>query len=175
VPSGAADPPGQWLDQPLAAWNTPGADIPTPPDVSPLDPNNPMCASTVRPPETPADTAVADQGWKLVGPYEGGWGVMVVMGTAGFDGMCRAMGYQVFVFVDGAYAGTISPEPMFARTTGAGRLQGLGAGDAMTASFVRYVESDPLCCPSRPAATVNFRVDRSESGPVLTPVSLSAN
>ena len=63
--------------------------------------------------------------------------------------MCRPLGYNGFVFVDGAFAGTISPEPMDPRTTGAGSITGLQNG-RINARYVRYAATDPLCCPSLP-------------------------
>jgi hypothetical protein len=157
---------GAWLDRPLAAWNTPGMPVP-----SPLIPDaqlEPLCASQVRSPETPQDQAVAEAGWSLYASYEGGWGVMLVSGTSGMDGMCRPSGYNTFVFVDGEFAGTISPEPMAARATGAGRVISFHK-DVVTARFVRYAPTDPLCCPSRGAVLIEEHIQRGPDGPVLVP------
>ena len=100
---------GSWLDGPLVSWNTVGAPIPTapPPDVPLSNLNNSFCAGTSRTPETPEDSLVAQAGWTLFGAYESGWGVKVIGGGTGMDGMCRPEGYQVFVFVDGTFAGRL--------------------------------------------------------------------
>jgi hypothetical protein len=41
---------------------------------------------------------------------------------SGYEGMCRPTGFQPCVFVDGAFAGTISPEPMATRANGSGSV-----------------------------------------------------
>lgn len=107
-----------WLDaEPLAAWNQADGTIPPPPVVD--KPVNPKCRDQARPVQTAEDQQLRDLGWSLVGPFQGGWGVLVVRATAGWDGMCRPMQYQDFVFVGGRFAGTLAPAPMDSRTDGA--------------------------------------------------------
>src|SRR5918995_476956 len=83
--------------------------VPAPPPGAALDPR---CAHVARTPETAADGQVAAAGWTPFGTYIGGWGVQIVRGLTGVDGMCRPLQYQEFVFVDGMFAGTVSPAPM---------------------------------------------------------------
>jgi hypothetical protein len=45
-------------------------------------------------------------------------GTSVVLGLAGFDGMCRPLRVHAFVFIDGAFAGTLTPSVMNARSDG---------------------------------------------------------
>lgn len=71
--------------------------------------------------------------------------------------MCRPLQYQSFVFVDGEFAGTLSPEPMDSRTDGALGHITLHSGTQLTAEYSRYEESDPLCCPSR-RTVVTFEI-----------------
>jgi hypothetical protein len=157
-----------WLDAPLAGWNQAGQAVP------PAPPGNvaladPRCLQFNRPPQTAEDQAVAAAGWTLYAPYTGGWGAVVVAGLADYDGMCRPVGYQYFAFVDGAFAGTLSPVPMAARTDGAAQDVRLDAAGALTATFARYAPADPLCCPSLPAVLVRYRVAHTPNGPVLLP------
>ena len=70
---------------------------------------DPRCQERARPPQVDEDKRVREQGWDLVGPYQGGWEIVVIRGTAGYDGMCRPRQYQDFVFVRGAFVGTLSP------------------------------------------------------------------
>ena len=157
-----------WLRNPLVPWNSPGMAVPS----APLDVPSfiePLCARSVRPPETREDQEVASQGWVLFGPYEGGWGIRTIGGTAGFDGMCRPTGYQYFIFMDGEFAGTLSPVPMAARSTGAGRILAFDSEHRVTANFVRYANEDPLCCPSRPSVSIELRIEDTEQGPVEPP------
>ena len=93
----------------------------------------------------------------------------MISGLSGYDGMCRPMGYQSFVFVDGVFAGTISPEPMDSRTTGAANDVNLWYADQLSAEYVRYAEDDPLCCASG-TDSVEFTIEVTPDGPVLNPV-----
>ncbi|HEY7294137.1 MAG TPA: LppP/LprE family lipoprotein [Dehalococcoidia bacterium] len=161
---------GSWMDQPLVNWNVAGATVPAAPPSGGLD--NPMCGQDARPAETAADQAVSDAGWTLFGPYQGGWGVTIVSGLSGYDGMCRPFGYQFFVFMNGAFAGTISPDAMNSRFDGAATSVRLEGDGRITAQFSRYADTDPLCCPSR-ISTVTYGFDDSQGAPVLTPTDVS--
>jgi hypothetical protein len=155
---------GAWLDDQSVTWNTPGMAIPTPVDsMWELDPR---CGAQARPAESDEDRAVEAAGWTLFGSYTGGWGVRIVRGLAGYDGMCRPMEYQAFVFVDGKLAGTLSPTPMGSRLDGS--LTGLDffGPDRVVGIYARYTDQDPLCCPSA-RSTATFKVDRSGAAPVL--------
>jgi hypothetical protein len=167
---GLAAADGSWLDQPLSNWNQPGQDLPQAP---PMDPStNPQCLTQNRPVETDADQALSDAGWTIFSSYEGGWGTVIVRGLSGYDGMCRPLGYNVFVMVDGQYAGTISPTPMDARTDGVGDVLFFATQDNLSALFQRYKPTDPLCCPSG-HSTVLYHIDRTDAGPVLVPTTVT--
>jgi hypothetical protein len=166
----AASADGAWLDQPLSNWNQVGMDIPQAP---PMDPStNPQCLPQKRPVDTYADQALVDSGWTLFSGYFAGWDTYVVAGLSGYDGMCRPLGYNVFVFADGQFAGTISPDNMDSRTDGAGTVRSFAARDSIAAEFQRYTASDPLCCPSG-HASVFYKVDHTPAGPVLVPESVT--
>lgn len=156
--------PGAWLDRPLTQWNTPGMQVSR--ANSNLAANREFCASTIRQPQTSEDQLLADRGWFLTSAYQGGWGIVVIQAQGGWDGMCRPWDYQGFVFVDGVFAGTIAPEPMGPRSDGSASFTYLREG-TLSVEFVRYADSDPLCCPSLPSANVIYHVDRTASGPVL--------
>lgn len=165
--AGSVRAAGGWLDQPLTNWNAPGMDIPAAPPPDSLAFENPRCADQGRPAETVEDDRLVALGWRLYGAYESGWGVKVISALSGYDGMCRPWGYQQFVFVDGAFAGTASPELMNSRFDGASTGVSLFR-DRLTGRFLRYKESDPLCCPSA-TSTVTYHIDRTDAGPVLVP------
>ncbi len=158
---------GAWLDQdPPVQWNRSGMVLPT---VEALDSElipGRRCSEQARAPETAEDRAVADAGWFLLGGYASGWGVRVVGGNGAYDGMCRPVGYQYFVFVDGVFAGSLSPEVMNSRFDGAGGSPSVEAPDQVGASFARYADGDPFCCPSGRSSAL-FRVERTEAGPVV--------
>jgi hypothetical protein len=171
---GAPPPAGEasWLDRsPPANWNVRNGTFPTPPPGG--YPADPRCLSTAKTPSGPEESAVAGAGWHLfdapaVGPASGG--LKVVSGTSGYDGVCRPMGYNQFVFVDGGFIGTISPTPMDSRTDGSGSVQGPVGPETLSAVFARYSATDPLCCPSR-QTTVTYRVERSPTPLLLVPTS----
>ena len=90
----------------------------------------------------------------------------------GGDGMCRPTGYNIFVFVGGRFAGTLSPAAMNSRDdASSGAVRILGA-DSLSAEFARYAaQKDALCCPSS-RVTVRYRIDRAGAGPVVVPVEV---
>ena len=167
TPLSASAQDASWLDGDFASWNTAGMNIPTAPTV---DGNtDPRCAERERPAETDEDNALIAKGWHLFLPYQRGRGVTLVSGLASYDGMCRPLGYQSFVFVDGVFAGTISPEPMNSRTDGAASDVKLWYADQVSAEYLRYAPDDPLCCPSS-TDSVQFTIEDTPQGSVLNPV-----
>lgn len=163
---GAAAADGSWIDAPtIAPWNAPGMAVPEAPAFNdPGFPDN-RCGHDERPAETFEDNAVAAAGWHLYGAYTGGWGTYIVSGLAGYDGMCRPLSYNYFVFVDGQFAGTLSPTPMDSRVDSSGFGPTL-FGDTINMRFSRYTEQDPLCCPSS-SSFVQFKIEHQGPGPVV--------
>lgn len=160
-----------WLDEPKpASWNKPGLPVPdTPPVQGDVDPR---CRELARPAELEEDRRVRDEGWHLDGAYQGGWRIVVIRGTAGYDGMCRPVQYQVFVFVRGIFAGTLSPAPMHSRADGALTRVVLASEDQLTAEYARYTAKDPLCCPS---GTTRVAFEIASDEPALRPLSASSS
>jgi hypothetical protein len=160
-----------WLDEPKpASWNKPGVPIPPAPRIQ--GNMDPRCKDLARPPQLEEDKRLRDRGWDLVGAFHGGWQILVIRGTASYDGMCRPRQYQDFVFVRGVFAGTLSPEPMDSRTDGALRQVFLRGNDQLAAEYMRYTSKDALCCPSS-TTTVAFEI--ASDGRVLRPVSASTS
>lgn len=151
-----------WLDasRPIP-WNKSGVSIPAAPGVQGAV--DLRCHQLARPAALEEDARVRDQGWDLVGAYQGGWQVVVIRGTASYDGMCRPRQYQAFVFVRGAFAGTLSPAAMDSRTDAALSDVILQSDRRLTAQYLRYTVNDPLCCPSR---TTRVEYDITEGGVV---------
>jgi hypothetical protein len=156
------------LDDQSVTWNTAGMPMPHPVQnrPGPATEVDTRCTNQARPAETDEDRALERAGWTIFGSYEAGWGVRVVRGLAGYDGMCRPLEYQAFVFVDGKLAGTLSPAPMGSRTDGALSDSNLYPGDRIVAQYVRYTEQDALCCPSA-TSTVEYTIDRSGASAVV--------
>lgn len=170
----AAKTAGTWLDVPLTNWNQPRGAIPKPPSPQGESPTTARCKDIVRKPTTPEDRAVSAAGWTLYGSYQLFSSTSVVSAMSSVDGMCRPLGYQEFVFVDGKFAGTLSPTPMNSRTDGALDKTYLFRASNLNAEFRRYLEKDPLCCPSR-TSVVNYQLKRLQNMPVLVPISVTTN
>lgn len=160
-----------WLDQAKpASWNTPGLSIPAaPPKQGAVDPR---CRTAARPAELEADRRLQAKGWDLFGAYEGGWQTVVIRATADYDGMCRPLQYQVFVFVRGVFAGTLSPKPMDSRTDGALSTVSLQSNGRVGAQYLRYTSTDALCCASK-TTSVEFEIPNGAA--VVRPVSASTS
>ena len=165
---------GSWLDhRPLTSWNTPGAAIPAA-RAGEESKAAVIARCGLKPPAaTAAEKALDAAGWiafwnvdqQLVRD-----GVEIVGGMSGADGMCRPTDYNLFVFVDGRYAGTLSPETMVSRTDGSSGVVRMPLPE-LTSEFTRYAPTDPLCCPSS-RVRVRYRIDRSPAGPVVVPMDV---
>ena len=171
----AAAGPTSWLDaKTLVSWNTAAR---MEPPVRPGAADGELakggrCASFVRPPTSTEDHALTTLGWSLVGPYQRYGETSIVSAMAAADGMCRPMGYQSFVFIDGWYAGTLSPKLMNARTdaTISALSIPLYSATDFTVDFVRYTPDDALCCPHA-TTSVSFKVKSFGGRPHIVPVA----
>ena len=93
--------------------------------------------------------------------------------TASADGMCRPNGFQAFVFVNGVFAGTLSPVLMNARTDGSIASLNVSIFNAgeISADFARYSDQDPLCCPH---GTTNVLYQIKAKPALVVPESLTS-
>jgi hypothetical protein len=172
----AQAPPASWLDGPLTNWNKAGERVPTAPAAPAGSESRSAIVSRCK--LTPPQSTAAEHGVDAAGwiPF---WNfdqqllrddVEIVGGMGGADGMCRPTGYNLFVFVGGRFAGTLSPAPMGSRldsSSGAVRLP----LPNITADFARFTSTDPLCCPSA-HVRVTYRIDRTAAGPVIVPTEI---
>lgn len=164
-----------WLDIPIKSWNTPGRTLPrAEPDGETIPELAKRCSYLPLPRNTPGERALADAGWVPFHMFDKQIvqrDVEIVGGLAGADGMCRPANYNVFVFVGGRFAGTLSPGDMVSREDGSvgGGIR-LSDDDVIAAEFSRYLAKDALCCPSG-RVRVQYRIDRKSNPPVVVPVS----
>ncbi|MEM9120669.1 MAG: LppP/LprE family lipoprotein [Cyanobacteria bacterium P01_F01_bin.56] len=156
---------GSWLDT-ATNWNTPGADMPIAPNLE--FSNLSECERSFRPPRLYEDALVEAAGWTLSGPAYIFGDVTVITGMANADGMCRPFSYQVFVFADGDFAGTLSPVLMDSRTDGSLFNVFLYSNDLLNASFNRYGPEDALCCASA-ESNLFYEIEETTEGAVLVP------
>jgi hypothetical protein len=165
-PTPLAAQDSSWLDGDLASWNTVAMAIPAAPAVA----GNPAprCASRERPAETDEDDALVAEGWRLFRPYQRGWGVTLVSGLAGYDGVCRPLGYQCFVFINREFAGKIAPQPMDSLSDCAADTVNLWFAGQLSAEFRRCAANDAICCPSG-STYVDYTIVNTPAVPVLNP------
>ncbi|UZQ55205.1 LppP/LprE family lipoprotein [Trichothermofontia sichuanensis B231] len=153
---------GSWLDR-AENWNRPGASVP------PAGGGNlANCPNNRRAAALPEDALVTTAGWTLTGAAYLHGPTTVVMGMADVDGMCRLRQYQVFVFHKGQFAGTLSPQPMDARTDGSLVSHDLYRDDYLGATFARYTPADALCCPSA-ESYLSYVIQMQAGKPLLVP------
>jgi len=172
----AQTPERSWLDGPLSNWNRSGRAMPgaltngeTIAEISK------RCTFLPIQRNTSGERTVADAGWLPFHMFDRQIvqrDVEIVGGLASADGMCRPVDFNIFVFVGGQLAGTLSPEQMASRTDGSigGGIR-LAEDDTIAAEFARYVETDALCCPSG-RVTVRYRIDRKATPPVVIPLGV---
>jgi hypothetical protein len=162
------EPNGSWLDgnTNTTNWNQAGAAIPQAPAFE--GSNLPACEHTVRQATLPEDELVQAAGWVLFGAAQIFNSTTVITGMANADGMCRPLSYQVFVFTNGEFSGTLSPTPMNSRTDGSMANVNLYREGSLSASFNRYTPEDALCCPSG-KSLLFYEVQIEADAPVLVP------
>lgn len=160
-----SNPSGTWLDGDLN-WNQVGASLPQAPAQE--GDNLATCQHTVRPAVLPEDKLVEAAGWTLTDAAQIYGATTLVTGMADADGMCRPFEYQVFVFTNGKFSGTLSPIPMNSRTDGSLFKLNLYREGSIDASFNRYGPGDPQCCASR-ESRLFYKVDTKTNPPLLVP------
>jgi hypothetical protein len=165
-----------WLDRPLSNWNTPGRAMPRAiPNGETIAEITKRCTYLPMMRSTAGERAVADAGWLPFHMFDRRIvqrDVEIIGGLAGVDSMCRPVDFNIFVFVNGRLAGTLSPADMHSRTDGSiGGAIRLAEDDTIAAELARYADADALCCPSG-RVTVRYRIDRKAMPPVVVPVSV---
>lgn len=164
---------GSWLDRPAMNWNRRMGALPRPVSSGTAAEIQTRCRELIRQPENPAENALVRAGWRLYGDVRYYGPTKIVTALSGFDGMCRPLGYQAFVYWEGRYAGALSPTPMDSRTDGALVNTRLLSPARLMAEFVRYNASDPLCCPTR-ISYVTYEVSRDDA-PLVAPVDINTS
>ncbi|MEP6923012.1 MAG: META domain-containing protein [Pyrinomonadaceae bacterium] len=156
-----------WLDmKTLPNWNSRSRAILQTKKMRQSDLNR--CRNFVRTASLPADQLLTRNGWTLVGPAQVFGRTTVVTVADSFDGMCRPLKFQTLVFVGNRVAGTLSPGPMDSRTDGSLTNVRLLSPTNLTAEYVRYRETDALCCPWKTEAVV-FNIKPDGANFLLTP------
>ena len=172
-PTVAAQSGTSWLDRPMTSWNQSATGLPSA-QAGAESPNalERRCGSSSLTASPTADV-VRKAGWTPFVHFDRAIArddVEVIGGmTAAATPGCEPATFNLFVFVGGKFAGTISPIVM-----GQGRDGVVGAvrvtgPDALTAEFARYTTKDTECCPSS-RVRVTYRIERAQ--PTLVPIDV---
>ena len=164
-----------WLDRPMAGWNQPASPVPT----SRIEANSQgslerRCSA---PPTASASAVDAVRKARWV-PYLHldraivGNDIEVIGGMTGATQECQPLYYNLFVFVGGRFAGTVSPAMMAPSRDGAAGAVRITGPDALTVEFARFMSGDAECCPSS-RLRVTYRIDKSGAGPTLVPTEVA--
>jgi hypothetical protein len=97
--------------------------------------------------------------------------IEIVGGLSGVTTECAPVGFNLFVFVGGRYAGTLAPVAMTHQTDGAAGAVRLLPEGIITAEFARYTPADTPCCPSS-RVTVRYHIDMGPRGPLVSPLEV---
>jgi hypothetical protein len=156
----------------MTTWNAAGAAIPSPPKT----PEQPRalatrCASIVADGST-VDALLHAAGWvpflhvdrRLTRDD-----VEVVGGLAAAGPSCEPTSFNLFVFVGGRFAGTLSPSLMHTGRDGVAGSVRLSGPNALTSEFARYTAADAECCPSS-IVRVTYRINRQGASPAVEAV-----
>lgn len=93
-------------------------------------------------------------------------GIEVIGGMTAATPGCAPERFNLFVFAEGKFAGTVASTAMTpSRDEAAGAVRVTGA-DTITVEFARYLPGDPECCPSS-RERVSYRIETKGAGPTL--------
>jgi len=93
-------------------------------------------------------------------------GIEVVGGMTAATPGCEPERFNLFVFVDGSFAGTVSRMAMTPSRDGAAGAVRITGADALTVEFARYLPGDAECCPSS-RERVSYTIEKTGAGPTL--------
>src|SRR5262245_29038929 len=140
-----------WVDRVTEHWNRAGASIGTPPASPESRPALAKRCGSFVVTEGAAAAAVAQSGWtpflhldKQLTRDD----VEVIGGMVAATPDCQPAVFNLFVFVAGRFAGTLSPSTMSLGRDGAAGPVRLAGSDNLVAEFSRYTPTDTECCPS---------------------------
>jgi hypothetical protein len=93
-------------------------------------------------------------------------GIEVVGGMTAATAGCVPESFNLFVFVDGSFAGTVSRVAMSPSRDGAAGAVRITGPDTLTVEFARYLPGDAECCPSS-RERASYRIEKTGAGPTL--------
>lgn len=163
----------QWLDmKPLPSWNSRKRVILETKKISKAELKR--CSVAVRQPSLPQDFLLTKMNWTLTGAAQVFGNTAIITTAEGFDGMCRPLKSETYVFVGNKLAGGLTPGPEDSRTDGSVINVNLYSESDLSAEFARYKTSDALCCPYKTERIV-YKVKPDGRNFLLVPEFKSGN
>ncbi|HLG55458.1 MAG TPA: LppP/LprE family lipoprotein [Vicinamibacterales bacterium] len=158
-----------WLDRPMTSWNQPAAAVPVAQKGTEAQAAlDRRCGSSTLGTFPTADP-IRKAGWvpflhqdRSIARDD----VDVIGGMSAASPGCEPTVFNLFVFVGGRFAGTLSPMVMTQNRDGAAGAVRITSADALTAEFARYTATDTECCPSS-RVRVTYRIDRTGVRPTI--------
>ena len=161
-----------WLDRPMTSWNPPASVVPAAQaGTESQGALQRRCGSNALSSSTTAEM-LRTAGWVPFLHFDSAIardGVEVIGGMTTAGPGCEPTIFNLFVFVDGRFAGTISPAVMTQSRDGVAGAVRLTAPDSLTAEFARYTPNDTECCPSS-RVRVTYRIEHTGSQAALVPL-----
>ena len=163
-----------WLDRPMTSWNQPASVVAAAPaGTESQGALQRRCGSSSLSSSTTAET-LRKAGWVPFLHFDRAIardGVEVIGGMTTAGPGCEPTVFNLFVFVDGRFTGTISPAVMTQSRDGVAGAVRVTGPDSLTAEFARYTPKDTECCPSS-RVRVTYRIERTGSQAALVPLDM---
>ena len=162
-----------WLDAPMTGWNEANRGVPSAqPGTESHAALDRRCGSSA-PAKSPTADLIRKAGWVPFLHFDQviSRGDIEVIGgmTAATTPGCEATVFNLFVFVGGRYAGSVSPAVMTRNRDGDLGAVRITGDDSLVADFARYTPTDTECCPSS-RVRVSYRIEKGSGHPVLVAV-----
>jgi len=158
-----------WLDRPMTSWNQQAAGVPVAQKGAEAQAAlDRRCGSSTLG-TSPTANPIRKAGWvpflhqdRSIARDD----VDVIGGMSAASPGCEPTVFNLFVFVGGRFAGTLSPMVMTQNRDGAAGAVRVTSADALNAEFARYTATDTDCCPSS-RVRVTYRIDRTSARPTI--------
>lgn len=173
-PSLSAQTGATWLDRPMTPWNQTVTSVPS--AQAGTEAQRVLerrCGSNSLSTSASAE-AIRKAGWVPFLHFDRAVvrdDVEVIGGMTAAGPGCEPTTFNLFMFVAGTFAGTLSPTVMSQSRDGVAGAVRITGADAVTAEFARYTAKDTECCPSS-RVRVTYRIERAGVRPTLSPVDI---
>ena len=160
-----------WLDRPMAGWNQPTTNVPASRITADAEATLERRCGAPQSASARSVDAIRKARWvpflhldQTIASND----IEVIGGMTGATPGCEPLYFNLFVFVGGVFAGTVSPAMMAPSRDGTAGAVRITGADTLTVEFARYMPGDAECCPSS-RVRVSYKIDKTGAGPTLIP------